>query len=79
MPDEAELLRAANESAEAAPAPAASPPAAPAAAPAQPTESLVQPRLGVALSLVIVASFLLPQPTPRYRDGQEPTEEKSSA
>jgi hypothetical protein len=30
--------------------------------------------------MAIAASFLLPQPTPRYRDGQEPTEdEKASA
>jgi uncharacterized membrane protein len=42
--------------------------------------AFVQPRAGVALSIAIVASFLLPQPTPRYRDGQEPTEdEKASA
>jgi uncharacterized membrane protein len=42
--------------------------------------AFVQPRVGVALSLAIVASFLLPQPTPRYRDGREPAEEdKASA
>jgi uncharacterized membrane protein len=42
--------------------------------------ALFKPRFGVALSLAIVASFLLPQPTPRYRDGQEPTaDEKASA
>ena len=37
------------------------------------------PRLGVAIALLCVAFFLLPQPKPRYRPGQEPsTEEKLS-
>jgi hypothetical protein len=38
------------------------------------------PRLGVALCFVILFYFLMPQPKPRYRDGQEPEEdEKTSA
>ena len=42
--------------------------------------AFVQPRAGVALSILVVASFLLPQPAPRYRDGQQPSEdEKASA
>jgi len=38
------------------------------------------PRVGVAIALVCVAFFLLPQPKPRYKPGEEPNEaEKSSA
>jgi TMEM175 potassium channel family protein len=32
------------------------------------------PRVGVAIALLCVAFFLLPQPKPRYRSGEEPTE-----
>jgi uncharacterized membrane protein len=34
------------------------------------------PRAGVALALLCVAFFLLPQPKPRYKPGQEPSEEE---
>ena len=41
---------------------------------------LLAPRVGVALALLCVAFFLLPQPKPRYKPGQEPpAEEKSKA
>ena len=41
--------------------------------------TFVSPRLGVAIGLLCVAFFLLPQPKPRYRPGEEPsTEEKIS-
>jgi hypothetical protein len=37
------------------------------------------PRVGVAIALLCIAFFLLPQPKPRYKPGQEPSaEEKSS-
>jgi hypothetical protein len=32
------------------------------------------PRIGVEIALLTVAWFLLPQPRPRYRSGQEPDE-----
>jgi uncharacterized membrane protein len=35
---------------------------------------LVAPRVGVSLALLCVAFFLLPQPKPRYKPGQEPEE-----
>jgi hypothetical protein len=39
--------------------------------------AFVAPRVGVIITLLSVAFFLLPQPTPRYKSGQEPsTEEK---
>jgi uncharacterized membrane protein len=39
--------------------------------------AVAAPRVGVAIALVSVAFFLLPQPKPRYRPGEEPsTEEK---
>ena len=39
--------------------------------------TIVAPRLGTLLALLCVAFFLLPQPKPRYRPGEEPsTEEK---
>lgn len=34
--------------------------------------AVAAPRVGVALALLCVAFFLLPQPTPRYNPGQEP-------
>ena len=41
--------------------------------------AIAAPRLGVAIALVCVAFFLLPQPKPRYKPGEEPsTEEKLS-
>jgi len=41
--------------------------------------AIALPRVGVALALMCVAFFLLPQPKPRYRPGEEPsTEEKLS-
>ena len=41
--------------------------------------SIAAPRIGVALALLCVAFFLLPQPKPRYKPGEEPsTEEKLS-
>jgi uncharacterized membrane protein len=40
---------------------------------------VVAPRVGVAIALLCVVFFLLPQPKPRYKRGQEPSaEEKSS-
>ena len=33
----------------------------------------IAPRLGVAIALLCVAFFLLPQPKPRYKPGQEPS------
>jgi uncharacterized membrane protein len=42
--------------------------------------AVAAPRAGVAVALLCVAFFLLPQPKPRYRPGQEPSaEEKSKA
>jgi uncharacterized membrane protein len=39
--------------------------------------TIVAPRLGTAIALLCVAFFLLPQPTPRYLPGEEPsTDEK---
>jgi len=35
--------------------------------------AVVAPRAGVAVALVCVAFFLLPQPKPRYRPGEEPS------
>ena len=37
------------------------------------------PRLGVAIALSCVAFFLLPQPKPRYRPGEEPDEEEKTS
>lgn len=36
--------------------------------------ALVAPRVGVAVALLCVAFFLLPQPDPRYKPGEEPDE-----
>lgn len=42
--------------------------------------AILSPRLGVALALAIILFFAFPQPTPRYRPGQEPDEaEKTNA
>jgi len=38
--------------------------------------ALAAPRAGVALALLCTAFFLLPQPRPRYKPGQEPDEEE---
>ena len=35
---------------------------------------IAAPRVGVAIALLCVAFFLLPQPDPRYKPGQEPNE-----
>ena len=41
--------------------------------------TLAAPRAGVALALACTAFFLLPQPSPRYRAGEEPdAKEKES-
>jgi uncharacterized membrane protein len=41
--------------------------------------TIAAPRFGVAIALLCVAFFLLPQPKPRYRDGEEPSaDEKTS-
>jgi hypothetical protein len=41
--------------------------------------AIAAPRLGVAMALLCLAFFLLPQPKPRYMPGQEPsTAEKPS-
>jgi uncharacterized membrane protein len=38
--------------------------------------ALAAPRVGVAIALLCVAFFLLPQPKPRYNPGEEPSEEE---
>lgn len=38
--------------------------------------AIAAPRAGVAIALLCVAFFLLPQPKPRYRPGEEPTIEE---
>ncbi len=38
--------------------------------------TILAPRAGVAIALLCVAFFLLPQPKPRYRPGEEPDEEE---
>ena len=35
--------------------------------------AIVAPRVGVAIALLCVAFFLLPQPRPRYKPGEEPS------
>lgn len=40
---------------------------------------IVAPRAGVAVALLCVAFFLLPQPKPRYNPGQEPSEREKSS
>jgi hypothetical protein len=39
---------------------------------------IAAPRVGVAIALLCVAFFLLPQPKPRYKPGEEPTEAEKS-
>ena len=41
--------------------------------------AVAMPRVGVALALLCVTFFLLPQPKPRYKPGQEPSEEEKLA
>jgi hypothetical protein len=38
--------------------------------------AIAAPRYGVALALLCVVFFLLPQPQPRYRPGEEPSEQE---
>jgi uncharacterized membrane protein len=38
--------------------------------------ALIAPRLGLALSFAATAYWILPQPSPRYRPGEEPKEEE---
>ena len=38
--------------------------------------AVAAPRLGVAVALLCVAFFLLPQPKPRYEPGEEPSEDE---
>ena len=38
--------------------------------------AVAAPRVGVAIALVSVAFFLLPQPRPRYKPGEEPSEDE---
>jgi uncharacterized membrane protein len=38
--------------------------------------AIAQPRVGVAVALLCVAFFLLPQPRPRYKPGEEPSAEE---
>jgi uncharacterized membrane protein len=40
--------------------------------------AVAAPRVGVTVALLSVAFFLLPQPTPRYKPGQAPSEEERS-
>lgn len=41
--------------------------------------AIAVPRLGVAIALLCVAFFLLPQPKPRYKPGQEPSDEEKTS
>ena len=41
--------------------------------------AIAAPRLGVAIALMCVAFFLLPQPKPRYKSGEEPDEEEKTS
>ena len=40
---------------------------------------LAAPRVGVAIAMLCVAFFLLPQPKPRYKPGEEPSVEEQSS
>jgi hypothetical protein len=39
---------------------------------------LAAPRVGVAIALLCVAFFLLPQPKPRFKPGEEPSAEEKA-
>jgi hypothetical protein len=41
--------------------------------------TIAAPRFGVAVALVCVGFFLLPQPKPRYKPGQEPSDEEKTS
>lgn len=41
--------------------------------------AVVAPRVGVAVALLCVAFFLLPQPKPRYKPGEEPSSEEKTS
>ena len=41
--------------------------------------AVAAPRIGVAVGVLTVAFFLIPQPTPRYRPGHEPSREEAQA
>jgi hypothetical protein len=41
--------------------------------------TLAAPRAGVAVALLCVAFFLLAQPKPRYRPGEEPSDEEKAS
>jgi hypothetical protein len=41
--------------------------------------TIAAPRLGVAIALLCVAFFLLPQPKPRYKPGEEPSREEKTS
>jgi hypothetical protein len=38
--------------------------------------AMTAPRVGVAIALLCIGFFLLPQPRPRYLPGQQPTAEQ---
>ena len=40
--------------------------------------AFVAPRVGVAVAILCLAFFLLPQPKPRYKPGEEPDSEEIS-
>ena len=41
--------------------------------------TIAAPRVGVAIALLCVAFFLLPSPKPRYKPGEEPSDEEKSS
>jgi hypothetical protein len=41
--------------------------------------AIAAPRVGVAIALASVAFFLLPQPKPRYKPGEEPGEDEAAS
>ena len=41
--------------------------------------AVAAPRIGVAVGVLTIAFFLIPQPTPRYRPGHEPSREEAQA
>ena len=40
--------------------------------------AIVAPRSGIGIALLCVAFFLLPQPKPRYKPGEEPSAEEKA-